>query len=209
MVPIAPTSVPPAGQRHYGLDWLRIAAFGLLIFYHIGMVFAPWDWVVKSAHSYPALIAPMALLTPWRLPLLFAVSGYASRKLFDKSAGKSGSIRGFVKSRNLRLGIPWAFAMLVLVPPEMWVRVSEHGYPFGVGHFWIADSWHSGMFYHIAFPSWEHLWFVVYLWAYTMVLAGLVWGLGTAKIQRAFEWLTPARRLIWMRLAPHKALLMS
>ena len=35
--------------RHYGLDWLRVAAFALLIVYHVAMVFAPWNWVIKSA----------------------------------------------------------------------------------------------------------------------------------------------------------------
>lgn len=128
----------------------------LLIFYHIGMVFAPWDWVVKSPQTHPALIAPMAALTPWRMPLLFTVSGYASRKLF----GRSGSVRSFVVYRTLRLGVPLAFAMTVLVPPEMWVRVREHGYPLGLGHFWAADNWRAGLFYDVAFPSWEHLWFV-------------------------------------------------
>lgn len=190
----SPSPVSQAtNQRHYGLDWLRIAAFALLIFYHIGMVFAPWDWVVKSARTYPELIAPMAFLTPWRLPLLFAVSGYASRKLFEKSA----SVRAFVKSRNLRLGIPWAFAMLVLIPPEMWVRVREHGYPFSLSHFWLGDNFHIGTFYSVAFPSWEHLWFVVYLWAYTMVLAGLVGWFGAACIQARFEWLSRGTRLLW------------
>jgi len=28
--------------RHYGMDWLRIGAFALLILYHIGMYFVPW-----------------------------------------------------------------------------------------------------------------------------------------------------------------------
>jgi glucan biosynthesis protein C len=27
--------------RHFGMDWLRIGAFALLILYHIGMVFVP------------------------------------------------------------------------------------------------------------------------------------------------------------------------
>ena len=31
-----------ASQRHYGMDWLRVGAFALLILDHIGMVFAPW-----------------------------------------------------------------------------------------------------------------------------------------------------------------------
>jgi glucan biosynthesis protein C len=195
MVDPAPMRVAQAaGERHYGLDWLRIAAFALLIFYHIGMVFAPWDWVIKSPQTYPALIAPMAALTPWRLPLLFAVSGYASRKLFDRS----GDLRGFLRVRSLRLGIPLAFAMIVLIPPEMWVRVREHGYPFGLGHFWLADSWRAGRFYGVAFPSWEHLWFVVYLWAYTILLVGLVGGMGTAAIQRAVDRLAHGSRLLWV-----------
>ncbi|MEG3089055.1 acyltransferase family protein [Sphingomonas sp. PB4P5] len=198
MVSFAPASVPrAAAQRHSGLDWLRIAAFALLILYHISMVFAPWDWVLKSAHTYPQLIVPMAILTPWRLALLFAVSGYASAKLFDKS----GDIRAFVASRNLRLGIPLAFAMLVLVPLEMWVRVRAHGYPFELGHFWLRDNWHYGVFYGVEFPSWEHLWFVVYLWAYTIVLAVLLWGVGIAAIRRWFDWLAEGQRLIWAPIA--------
>lgn len=115
----------PRINRHYGLDWLRIAAFVLLIVYHIGMVFAPWDWVIKTPYRIDALIAPMSLLTPWRLPLLFAVSGYASWHLF----AKSGSAGKFLGSRNVRLLIPLAFGMAVLVPIEMWVRVMDKGYP--------------------------------------------------------------------------------
>src|SRR3546814_6967388 len=38
---------PVIAQRHLGMDWLRIGAFGLLILYHIGMFFVPWDWHVK------------------------------------------------------------------------------------------------------------------------------------------------------------------
>ena len=130
--------------RHYGLDWLRIAAFGLLIVYHVAMVFSTWDWVIKSPTTYPQLIVPLALLTPWRLPLLFAVSGYASRKLFDKS----GDPGAFVASRNRRLLIPWGFAMVALVPAEMWVRAREVGYPSGLIHYWLGDYWHWP-------PSWE------------------------------------------------------
>ena len=32
-------------ERQYGLDWLRIGAFGLQILYHIGMFFVPWGWL--------------------------------------------------------------------------------------------------------------------------------------------------------------------
>lgn len=186
----------PRINRHYGLDWLRIAAFVLLIVYHIGMVFAPWDWVIKTPYRVDALIAPMSLLTPWRLPLLFAVSGYASWHLF----AKSGSAGKFLRSRNVRLLIPLAFGMAVLVPIEMWVRVMDKGYPHGLIQFWTHDYWRSGEFWGREFPSWEHLWFVAYLWTYTAILAaGLAWG--RAPIERGtvwlVTWLAKGWRILW------------
>ena len=182
-------------RRHYGLDWLRIGAFGLLIVYHVAMVFSTWDWVIKSPVTYHQLTAPMALLTPWRLPLLFAVSGFASRKLF----AKSGDVRAFTESRNRRLLIPWGFAMIALIPPEMWVRVREQGYPGSLLHYWLTDYWSVTTVYGHAFPSWEHLWFVVYLWAYTMVLAALliVPGWNAERLTRAADRLARGGRLLW------------
>jgi len=37
-------------ERRYDLDWLRIAAFGLLILYHVGVVFVTWDFRIKTVH---------------------------------------------------------------------------------------------------------------------------------------------------------------
>ena len=188
------------GGRHYGLDWLRIAAFALLILYHIGMVFSPWTWVIKTNHAIPELIAPMAVLTPWRLALLFAVSGFASRHLFEKS-GRAGT---FLRSRNLRLLVPLAFGMAVLVPVEMWVRVMEAGYPHHYLYFWMFDYWRDGEFWGRQFPSWEHLWFVAYLWTYTALLAG---ALAIARVRlerwtgRFVAWLGQGRRILWFPAA--------
>ncbi|RYY28316.1 MAG: acyltransferase [Sphingomonadales bacterium] len=187
-------------QRHYGMDWLRIAAFALLIVYHVAMVFAPWDWVIHTPRSYAALVPPMALLTPWRLPLLFAVSGYASRKLYEQSGGPGD----FGRSRAKRLLVPLAFGMVAIVPLEMWVRVMESGYPHGYLHFWTVDYWRAGEFYGREFPSWEHLWFVAYLAAYSFALAGVLAWRGAhilAGMQRAADWLTEGRRLLWVPVA--------
>ena len=41
--------------RRIDLDWIRIIAFGLLILYHVGMLFVPWDFHVKSVHILPGL----------------------------------------------------------------------------------------------------------------------------------------------------------
>lgn len=200
LIPIKPmTDLSPPRTRHYGLDWLRIGAFGLLIVYHVAMVFSTWDWVIKSPVTYPQLIVPLAILTPWRLPLLFAVSGYASRKLLDKS-GEPGA---FVASRNRRLLIPWAFAMVALIPVETWVRAKIAGYPDGLIHYWLRDYWSLAPTYGPPFPSWEHLWFIVYLWAYTMALAGLLAmrGWSAERTTLAGDWLAKGARLVWAPIA--------
>ena len=48
-----PASRPPADPegRQYYLDWLRVIAFGILIFYHVGMFYVTWDWYLKSRYS--------------------------------------------------------------------------------------------------------------------------------------------------------------
>lgn len=192
------------GGRHYGLDWLRIAAFALLILYHIGMVFAPWHWVIDTAKSYPALIPPMAAVTPWRLALLFAVSGYASRMLMRRSGG----VRAFVRSRNLRLLVPLAFGMAVLVPAEMYIQVVERGYRHDYGTFWTRDYWRVGEFHGRSFPSWEHLWFIVYLWAYTMVAAAMS-ASGRMPGDAFARWIGTGARLLWAPVAVIGALRLS
>ena len=40
----------PGSERRIDLDWVRIAAFGLLIFYHVGMLYVSWGFHIKSAH---------------------------------------------------------------------------------------------------------------------------------------------------------------
>ena len=80
-------------ERLYGLDWLRIGAFALLILYHIGMFFVPWEWHVKTAQPQEWLELPMMAINPWRLALLFVVSGFASRILLNKMKGAGAFVR--------------------------------------------------------------------------------------------------------------------
>ena len=105
--------------RHYGMDWLRVGAFALLILYHTAMVFTPWSFHVKTAQPVEWLSIVMMLTNPWRLTLLFVVSGYASRALLAKSDG----VAKFISSRSNRLLVPLAFGIAVMVPPQSWVEL--------------------------------------------------------------------------------------
>lgn len=154
--------------RHYGMDWLRIGAFALLILYHIGMYFVPWGWHVKIAEPLNWVTIPMLATNSWRLALLFLVSGYASAALFAKLGGAGG----FAKSRSARLLIPLLFAVVVIIPPQPWIDLKgQHGYPHGFLHFWLHDYFGFQFIDGIALPTWQHLWFVVYLWVYSMLAA--------------------------------------
>ncbi len=108
--------------RRYDLDWLRVIAFGLLIFYHIGMFYVTWNWHVKSPHAGPAAELPMMLVNPWRLSLLFFISGVAIRFAADKAP-----LLGFAGSRAFRLGLPILFGILVLVMPQTWFELRQAG----------------------------------------------------------------------------------
>jgi len=156
-------------QRHYGMDWLRIGAFAILILYHVAMVFAPWGYHAKSRHEAGDLaMLPMLAANAWRLTLLFVVSGYATRALL----GRAHALPAFVGDRTRRLLIPLAFGVAVVVPPQAWVElVGQHGYARSFPAFWLHDWFAFRRIDGVALPSWNHLWFVGYLWVYTVVLA--------------------------------------
>jgi hypothetical protein len=171
-------------QRHYGLDWLRIGAFGILIFYHIGMFFVPWDWHVKTAHPIEGVTIPMLASHAWRLALLFVVSGYASRALLSRTAG-AGT---FFKNRSARLLIPLVFGMIVVIPVQPWIQLTtQFGYTQSFGHFLAHDYFRFGTLHGIVLPTWQHLWFVAYLWAYTALLCLALAIAGKHSAQRLFD----------------------
>jgi len=155
-------------QRHYGMDWLRIGAFGILIFYHIGMVFVPWNYHIKTLHPMDWVAIPMQAANAWRLDLLFLVSGYASRAILQRRPQPGR----FAWERTLRLVIPLLVGIIVIVPPQPWVELgARYGYHPSYLHFWWHDYFQFRAIGKVVLPTWNHLWFVGYLWTYTLGLA--------------------------------------
>ncbi len=168
----SPLNAVPA--RLYFLDWVRIIAFFLLIAYHVGMVYVSWDFHVKSPYASDAIEPVMMLSSPWRLALLFMVAGAASSMMLGSS--KPGR---FARLRSWRLLLPLLFGMLVIVPPQTFCEVVEKfSYTGNYGQF-LGLYMHNDRGFvtapgkHLIMPTWNHLWFVVYLWVYSMLLAAL------------------------------------
>jgi glucans biosynthesis protein C len=161
----------PNGRRT-DLDWVRIGAFALLIFYHIGVFYAPGPTAVgaTSPRTLPWLVVPMLMVNPWRLLVLFVVSGAATRFMSERM-----SPGVLLRSRRVRLVVPLLFGILVIVPPQVFVQVVERcGYSETYWQFWarylLADQHLCRGGPHLIVPMWNHLWFVAYLWVFTVLL---------------------------------------
>ena len=188
-------------ERHYGMDWLRIGAFALLILYHIGMFFVPWGWHVKTAAPLDWVQFPMLATNAWRLPLLFTVSGFATAAVLGKSTGMGS----FLRDRTARLIVPTLFAAVLIIPPQPWIElVTQHGYAAGFAHFWAHDYFRFGTLDGIVLPTWQHLWFVVYLWVYTIALVAILTftpGAARASFSRFADDLLGGLGLLFLPLA--------
>ncbi|MFC3080143.1 acyltransferase [Phenylobacterium terrae] len=154
--------------RRHDLDALRVGAFMLLILYHLGMFYVPWGWHVKSSHIVPELQPLMEVVNPWRLTLLFVISGAATRFMADRLA--TGRM---FKERSARLLVPLLFGMAVIVAPQSWAEVVEkNGYAGSFLDFWPRYLSFDQSF-GIILPTYNHLWFVAYLWVYTAAALAL------------------------------------
>ena len=162
--------------RRHDIDALRVIAFGLLILYHVGMVFVhDWGFHIKTPHQWTWLQWPMVGVNRWRMELIFLLSGLALG--LSRSADRPGRLIG---RRSRMLLVPLVFGMLAVVPIQAWVEASANG-AFDAGfaafllRYWQLRPWPAGEFAGAEFGiTWNHLWYLAYLWAYTMALVPLL-----------------------------------
>ncbi len=124
-LPVSPslpvTGDPFTNKRLFELDWLRVLVFGLLIFYHTGMLYAEgWGWHYKSTYTSQMLTNIMLWSNQWRMSLLFFISGAAMSFLIAKQPWGT-----FIRTRIPLLLLPLLFGMLVVVVPQVYVEANS------------------------------------------------------------------------------------
>ena len=170
------------GERKYYLDWLRVSAFGFLILFHCGMLYVSWPYNIKSPRLLPAIEPYMSALGAFRLALLFFISGVASRFLIARLGP-----RQFWRDRLRRLLPVILFGMFVVTPPQTYIELVSKGVWHGdYLSFWFTQYLPAKQALvrplHKTMPTWDHLWFVVYLFVYTLGFALLFAAARRAKI---------------------------
>lgn len=196
-------SIQSSRPRRYDIDALRVLAFSILIVYHVAMFYvADWDWHVKSAYEYEWVKFPMLLVNQWRMPLLFLVSGIASSFLIAKF-----SATGFLKTRSMRLLVPFFAGVILVVPPQPYIQALANGTilaNYGEMSYWdflvryfSFQEWPAGAFDGSDYGfTWNHLWFIPYLFAYTLLLVPMSKLLRVSGLEASFEKIGAASLLI-------------
>ena len=190
--------------RRYYLDWLRVGVFALLILYHVGMLYVSWPYNLKAPRLVTALEWPMNALSPWRMALLFVISGVVSRIMLARlGAGR------FARERVRRLLPPILTGMILVIPPQTYVElVVKTGLNLPYLDFWLGPYLHAEQSLvrplHKTMPTWDHLWFVVYLLNYALLVAlgGVpLWKRSAAldrEVQRFPIWFWLSAPVLWI-----------
>ena len=103
--------------RHDFLDWLRVLAILVLLFFHTGMLFVGWGWHIENAEQLEVLRRPMEISHRLRMPLLFLIAGAGSWFALPQRSGRER-----LRERSLRLLVPILCGMLLIVPPQIYFR---------------------------------------------------------------------------------------
>jgi hypothetical protein len=140
-------------ERRYDIDWLRVIAIGLLLIYHIAIIFQPWAMFIgfiRSEEALEVIWKPMTMLNVWRIPLLFFVSGMGLYFAMKKRNWKQ-----LFFERGKRILLPFVFGYFAITPIHMYIFQS---------HYNMSLSY---------YPSSGHLWFLGNIFAYVLLLSPL------------------------------------
>ncbi|MDQ9092063.1 acyltransferase [Pseudoalteromonas haloplanktis] len=159
--------------RRYDLDWLRVLAFGLLIFYHTGMLYSEnWGFHFKSQYLSSSIENIMLLLSPWRMGLIWFISGVALRFIVARF-----NLGMFLTTRSVKILLPLLFGIWFIVPIQLYAQMSQEvGLSMSFWQFYshffdltnpLFEHYQAGIWPHVDV---NHLWYLRSLWQFTLLL---------------------------------------
>lgn len=169
-----------SASRRYDVDWLRTFALGLLIVYHIGIAFQPWGALINfitNRQPIEEIWPVMAMMNVWRIPLLFLISGMGVFFAMQR--------RGWItllKDRTARIMLPFVFGFFLICPIHVYLAAKWFGMPAKYT------------------PNMGHLWFLVNIFVYVLVLLPVFVFLKSWRGQAILDWVSRGLRHPWLLL---------
>jgi len=157
-------------ERLYYIDWLRVLAMLSIFFFHADRFFDYYDWHVKNGEHNIISSIHISFFSQWMMPLFFILSGAA---VFYSLKSRSSST--FLWERVKRILIPLTIVgYLITSPPQMYFeRLTHNRFE---GSFWdFIPAYFQGVdMFGGNFP-WHgfHLWYLVYLFLFSIILLPL------------------------------------
>ena len=188
-----------AQEREYHLDALRSILMGMGVFLHASYLYAAQEpWLVKDNDSSRFLLWINQGIHFFRIPCFFILSGFFAQMLLNKQ-GKGR----FLRTRMRRLALPLASTAVLLNSLQSYFLHSTETHTRGLAAFFgssdYAVYWKTG--------EWVgHLWFLVYVIAYSAATAGL-WG-AWKRLKPEPAW-TSARTRLRARASPFRWIVRS
>jgi uncharacterized protein (DUF2147 family) len=215
-------------ERRYDIDWLRIGATLLLFVFHVGMVFNPAPFYhIRNADLSFGWLVVCGFISLWHMPLFFLLAGWS----LCGSLQARGSA-GVLKERSRRLFVPLLFGCVLFMPAIKYLELSSgldlnhaglrvspalqdgfrlvipQGLPMAEP---FAESFTAFLptFFTLERFTWAHLWFVAYLFTFTLLylpvfsyLLRRPRGLGRVSVLVVYAPLVPLV-LVQLLLRPH------
>ncbi|WP_271711589.1 acyltransferase family protein [Marinigracilibium pacificum] len=155
-------------ERLHYIDWLRILAFMTLIIFHCAVPFVEhYSWEINNEETSPWITRIIWWTHQWRLPLLFFISGVGVRFSL-----KRRTVARFFGERTLRLLVPLAFAMFFITPVQVYFDWMQKG-RIDMSYWDFYPQVYDIVPYPEGAFTWSHMWFVAYLFVFTILLLPL------------------------------------
>jgi len=176
------------GARVLDVDWLRILATLLIVVYHTSRLLDDMEgWHFKNPQLTSVLMYPGAIGAQFMMPLFFLLSGISTRYALGSRA-----VRDFLRKRFLRLVVPvMTLGWFIFSPPQVYIEAStaqNYNAPTFVGTFWqfLPHYFMDGIYGRGGYFALTgvHLWYLFWLFWFTMWLLPVFLHLRTERGQR-------------------------
>ena len=154
-------------KRRNDIDALRVYALLLLIIFHTAMLFAyGTPYFIQNADLSIEMLIFVFVINIFLMPLFFLLAGMSTSYSLNFRTGTE-----YLKERVRRLFIPLIFGILIVIPPIVYFERLA----------WWSDTRYSNEnfnrtffefyphFFEVGTLDWYHLWFLAYLFIFSLV----------------------------------------